>query len=205
MSRKVIFALACVMTFTMVWLIYIQVSWFKEALRMRKQQFSAAVNRSLYGVVQKLEESEVVTHLQNEVIAVNFDSTSMGKPVPNINVHGRRLVDSMLRDTADGKILVLSQDSATVSIIQSGGQRIPMEQTIDRDEFQERVMARIHNKTVFVENLVNQLIRKKINIEDRISPKTINNYLKTHSSSNYLPQSLLSFEISSSVSFIDVL
>lgn len=178
MSRKVIFALACVMTFTMVWLIYIQVSWFKEALKMRKQQFSASVNRSLYGVVQKLEESEVVTHLKNEVIAVNFDSASVGKPVPNINVHGRRLVDSMLRDTSEGKILVLSSDSATVSILQSGDHKIPTEQTIDREEFQEQVMARIHNKTVFVENLVNQLIRKKINIEDRISPKTINNYLK---------------------------
>ena len=184
MSRKVIFALACVMTFTMVWLIYIQVSWFKEALRMRKQQFSAAVNRSLYCVVQKLEESEVVTHLKNEVVAVNFDSSSVGKPVPNINVHGRRLIDSMLRDTAGGKILVLSQDSSTVSILQSGGQHLPIEQTVDRDEFQERVMARIHNKTVFVENLVNQLIRKKINIEDRISATTINQHLKTQFANN---------------------
>ena len=60
----------------MVWLIVIQVSWFKEALNVRHQQFSQCVNRSLYRVVQKLEENEVVSHIQNEVIAVNFDSSS---------------------------------------------------------------------------------------------------------------------------------
>ena len=106
MSRKIIITLACVMTFTMVWLIVIQVSWFNEALMVRHQQFSQAVNRSLYRVMQKLEESEVVSHIQNEVIAVNFDSASVGKAVPNLNRPGKMIADSMLRDTMGGKIVV---------------------------------------------------------------------------------------------------
>lgn len=184
MSRKIIITLACVMTFTMVWLIVIQVSWFNEALMVRHQQFSQAVNRSLYRVMQKLEESEVVSHIQNEVIAVNFDSASVGKAVPNLNRPGKMIADSMLRDTMGGKIVVLSRDSASMSIIQAGQQPFPMEQTVAREEFQEKVKAKIHNKTVFVENLVNQLIRKKINIEDRVSPKVINEYLKCQFANN---------------------
>ena len=186
----------------MVWLIVIQVSWFKEALTVRHQQFSQCVNRSLYRVVQKLEENEVVSHIQNEVIAVNFDSSSLGKPVPQLDRPGRVIADSMMRDTVGGKIVVLSRDSASMSILQAGQTPFPMEQTVAREEFQERVKAKIHNKTVFVENLVNQLIRKKINIEDRISPVLSMSISKNSSTTSVSTPNTISQSVAKTTSII---
>ncbi len=179
MSGKTIWILAAVMTVTMVWLIYMQMTWFKTALTVKQQEFSSAVNNSLYTLAQKLEEREVVAHLNNEVIALNFDSVHIPPVTPNLNRPGHEIADSMIHDSAHkDRIMVISRDSAFYMLTDTTSEEFYFDTPMmDKNSFQKEIASRIKNKTVFVENLVNKLIRKRVNIEDRVSPKLISSLL----------------------------
>lgn len=169
------------MTGTMVWLIIIQASWFKTAFGLRQQQFSEQVMKSLSGVVQKLEEREAVMQLSNEVIAVSFDSIPAFSKNVDIRQSGHVIVDSLLSDTSLSKetIVAVGKDSLYYALSDtSDGTFLFDAQSMNVEQFQETIRQRVHHdKTVFVENLVNSLIRKKVNIEDRCSPKIIGELL----------------------------
>ena len=190
MSKKIIWVLAIIMFGTIVWLIVIQYSWFRTALSLRQQQFSQQVMHSLSGVVTKLEEREAVMQLRNEVITVSFDSIpSFYNSDVDISQGGHVLVDSMLNDSAQKKsetIVAVSKDSLYYTLSDtSSGTFLFDSQSMDLEEFQEKIRERVHrDKTVFVENLVNSLIRKKVNIEDRVSPCVIDDILKQQLNNN---------------------
>ena len=104
MSKKLIWILAIVMTATIVWMIFIQASWFKTSFSLRQHQFSEQVMHALDGVVKQLDQREVFRQLNNEVIALSFDTvptlqnTNINRPAPEIV--GDALRDA---DTANAK------------------------------------------------------------------------------------------------------
>lgn len=179
MNKKTIWILAAIMTITMIWLVYLQTSWFRNALTVKQREFSSSVNNSLYLLVKKLEQREVVAHLSNEVIALNFDSVPPVPANPRLNRPGHEIVDSMIHDTMHkDRIMVISRDTSLYMITDSTSDEFFLDSPVlDKTAFQKEINSRIKNKTVFVENLVNQLIRKRVNIEDRISPKLISSLL----------------------------
>lgn len=175
MSKKLIWILGIVMTGTMVWMISIQASWFRTSFSLRQHQFSAQVMTSLNNVVEKLEEREVVFHFNNEVIALSFDSIPVASNI-NLNQPGPKIVHDMLHDsTQHSKLVVVNKDSVLDILSDSCDGKLALDnKKMNREEFQEEIQRRVHReKTVFVENLVNKLIRRQVNIEDRISPEII--------------------------------
>lgn len=181
MSKKLIWILGVVMTGTMVWMIFIQTSWFRTSFELRQGQFSEQVTRSLNGVVTTLEEREVVMHITREVTALSFDSIPAfdGKLVSR---PGHELVDETLRDKSKNSstMVVVNKDSIVYTITDSTRGRYLYDQpSMKPDQFRDEVSRRVHHdKSVFVENLVNQLIRKKVNLEDRVDPQDIQKLLR---------------------------
>ncbi len=167
------------MTGTMVWMVFIQFSWFKTSFGLRQEQFSQQVMTSLSGVVNALEEREVVMHLNNEVIALSFDSVPAFDKA-NMRQPGHKIVQKSLHDHPDNTLMVVSRDSMYYPISDTvDGRFLFDQQSMTREQFQEEVQRRLQReKTIFVENLVNKLIRKKVNLEERISKKEVNEILE---------------------------
>ncbi len=186
MSKKLIWALAIIMTGTVVWMIIIQASWFKTSFELRQEQFSEQVMKTLNDVVKQLDEREVMMHISNDIIALSFDSippfgntprpqtsdTAGGASSQRPDLVGRILADSNRSST----LMVRNNDSLFYQILGRGHDgRIKFDQnSMNREQFQNEVSKRVKiDKTVFVEKVVNQIIRKKVNLEDRISPKEL--------------------------------
>ena len=78
------------MAATIVWMIYIQASWFKTSFSLRQHQFSEQVMQALAGVVKQIDQREVYRQLNNEVIALSFGTiptfgdADISRPAPEI-------------------------------------------------------------------------------------------------------------------------
>ena len=171
MSRKTIWTLAGVMFLAICWLVNIQSSDIKTLLSLRQQQFSKQVMQSLTGVVKELERREVVNQVSNDVVAVSFDTASSVSHHIVLKNNGFVIVDSVQKDTSKGAILSKGSDSLYYPVTGNGsGKPFSFDcTTADKGKIQDQLIKNIqHNKTVFVENIVNNLIRKRVNIEERV-------------------------------------
>ncbi len=170
MSRKFILFLAFVMAGTMLLLVIVQSKWILNAVEENEYQFNNNVNKSLNLVVQKLEEREVVMHITNEVVSFSIDTTESNI----LSSHNITLVDSFLTQNSSN-FYILSNDT----IINVNKSNFKTDDSISsayqQEQLKNDIVNKIANKTFFVENLVNRLIRKKINIEARLDA----NVLKT--------------------------
>lgn len=185
MSKKLIWALAIIMTGTVVWMIIIQASWFRTSFALRQEQFSLQVMRSLSGVVEALDEQEMVMHITNEFFTVATDSLPNLDPT-NLTQTKQKTIDMVLSDTAN-TLMVHAKDSLYIPLRDTLGGRPSFDRTssLDGEQLQMEIRKRVQqNKTVFVEKVVNQMIRKKVNLEDRISPTRIFDVLRTKLASN---------------------
>lgn len=63
MKKSTIWLLAAIMALTFIGLLYMQISYMENMVRMRNEQFSEAVKRSLYDVSTTLEQDETKRYL----------------------------------------------------------------------------------------------------------------------------------------------
>ena len=167
------------MTATIVWMINIQASWFKTSFSLRQHQFSEQVMKSLDGVVKEIDQREVFRQLNNEVIALSFDTVPTLQN-SNINRPAPEIVGDALRDADTANTLVvLSKDSLFYSLTDPSEDRLTMDSpSMNREQLHEEIQKRVHqDKTVIVENIINKITSKKVNIEDRVSPAEIQQIL----------------------------
>lgn len=175
MSRKLIIGLSILMGFTSVWLIILQVSWFNSALELREQQFNHSVNTSLYQTVKDIEAEETFKELCSETNVFYTDSL-YSNYAPNLNRPPHEYVDSVKLDTT--KVMIISHGQNFYAVNDSTNNNfIRDEQPMSRKQAVEEIKKHIHDKTIFVDNIVNRLKTKRINDENRVNPSYINKLL----------------------------
>ena len=74
MKKSTIWLLAILMALTLVGLLYIQIIYMKSMIRMRDDQFTEGVRRSLYAVSSLLEQDETKFFLEEDVAEVESSS-----------------------------------------------------------------------------------------------------------------------------------
>ena len=74
MKKSTIWLLAILMALTLVGLLYIQIIYMKSMIRMRDDQFTEGVRRSLYAVSSLLEQDETKFFLEEDVAQVESSS-----------------------------------------------------------------------------------------------------------------------------------
>lgn len=74
MKKSTIWLLAILMALTLVGLLYIQIIYMKSMIRMRDDQFTEGVRRSLYAVSSLLEQDETKYFLEEDVAQVESSS-----------------------------------------------------------------------------------------------------------------------------------
>ncbi len=171
MKKKYIWFLTVIMTITMIWLIIVQGRWIKNSLIVREQQLTQAVNKALYRVVNKIEERETVLQITRETISFSNDSTTLpGKTM----FYDKNIEPSKPNKDTNNNVLVLKNDSDSFILPDTNSKP----HTYNRNELKNNIVQKMDKKSVFVENIINKLIRKEINIEERVPKNFLNNVLK---------------------------
>ncbi len=67
MKKSTIWILGIIMGLSFLSLLYLQVSYIEEMVKMRKEQFDESVNRSLYETSRQLEYNETMRYLEKDV------------------------------------------------------------------------------------------------------------------------------------------
>ena len=81
MKKSTIWILAIVMAFTFVGLLFVQIMYMENIIKMRNEQFSEIVMRSLNGVSSKLEIDEAKYFLEQDLN--DADVSLFGSPTKN--------------------------------------------------------------------------------------------------------------------------
>ena len=67
MKKSTIWTIAVVMGFSFLGLLFLQLSYIEEMVKMKKEQFDETVNRSLYQAARNLEMNETLRYLEKDV------------------------------------------------------------------------------------------------------------------------------------------
>lgn len=164
MKKKYIWLLTGIMTITMIWLIFVQARWIENALLVKEQEFSRVVNKALYQIVNKIEERETVMQITNETTYLNNDTTDLRGKKVQFNGNFINENDSSSRKS----FFVLDGDSILYETQESNRDSLNNLSKEKRDEIKKNLIKNISKKTVFIENIINKLIRKEVNIDQRI-------------------------------------
>jgi len=158
------------MSVAMIGLIIMQFIWIKSAIKVKEKKFDFLVEKSLSEIVDKIAEHETVLNIQKETISIKRSGETYQFSDPDEN----KLFDSATQKLNKPFLTIISQDSLFYRIKSENETDDSSQQKMfTKEELRAKLVENIEDKTVFVENIVNKLIRKEINIEDRIDKKTL--------------------------------
>ncbi|MCP9611197.1 sensor histidine kinase [Coprobacter tertius] len=192
MKKSTIWLLILVMTLTFAGLLYLQITYMENIVKMRNEQFSEAVKRSLYEVSSSLQQDETKRYLEedieeNQKRLLTFEQGRNN--LTGLSSTQQRL--SLL--SPDGTISNLSYNEQTSTIIK--------EPVISGREDQDnnpltktyRGMQEIlKGQYLYQKGLLESVILKILNtasnhpIMERIDPKKVENYLRSEFQNNGL-------------------
>lgn len=199
MSKKKIWFLAIIMTLGLLGLILVQGYWMKKAVILKEQQFRHLVNQSLASVINELELREAFLYVVDELVLSEVDSS--GKQFPD-NSSPHSAISSQSEKEKDKtrglnietntsfyqQIFYLSKnlqnnnfsigDSIGLSIIGSDMNGLTEMFSYPYQIYNAYLRRKTNNKTVIINKVMNNMIKKKPEIEERIDFNTINKLLE---------------------------
>lgn len=170
--------LITVMTIALFGLIFMQSYWIRNAYNVKEKQFKQLVNTTLSNIVESVKKHETVLHITNEIVSFTADSTKLTDTrffydLDSIREQSMKVgyfnEDNTLNMNNSGRLLIFSNDSLLFRKDKEQLQSDSMIQQPLDNNYSALLSNRLNEKKVFVENIVNQLIRRKVNIEERIN------------------------------------
>src|SRR6056297_1668655 len=175
MKNKTLWAVTIILSLTLAGFILIQFNWIKNAIELNEKQFNQLINKSLFNIVQEVEQREMVYMMVNEVEP--YESTAKENTSVNYqinktqqNLYGYRIVDwnkEVFRLTNPDSLAILNDlnfvgntsmqlnTKQNFVLNKKNQEKLLNTQSISNPEFLEKLT----NKRVFVENIVNKLIQ----------------------------------------------
>lgn len=203
MNRKIIIGVILLITAALVGLVLVQSYWIKNALAVNQNQFDQLVNRSLIDVTNQISKTEAVTH----VLRTIKSGPKRRKKAPEQNFqiivrHNEYYTQSVYDPKKDGYIVYQSQASGFHDTIlkahEPPGNGEPPDTLFpyyyrnrefndsfifenpvpNQEEIRLQLSQAMDRKTIAVEDIVNKMIRKEVNIKERLKPETVDQFLK---------------------------
>ena len=187
MKRKIIVLLAIFFFLAISGLILIQLSWIKNAIAITDQQFRYMANKALESVVLDLEEKELIENIVEEIKPASADSVTL--IVPANSPFAKKLKGYQSNAIPGGKIGLTNSD-ANVAITSSGhrifisAENVSSYASGEINEPSPQVMhseikGRVSNKIIFLETLMEKILRNTPDIRDRIDPEDLQKRLRS--------------------------
>jgi two-component system, OmpR family, phosphate regulon sensor histidine kinase PhoR len=187
MKRKTIVLLAIFFFLAISGLILIQLYWIKNAIAITDQQFRYLANKALESVVLDLEEKELIRYIVEDIDPASTDSITAIVPSNSPlarKLHGYQPNSSLLEmyglnspqqpiaiTSAGHKIFISAED---VSPYSSDELAEPSRQIMNSE-----ISGRVSNKIVFLESIMEKILRNTPDIRERIDPENLNRQLRT--------------------------
>jgi two-component system, OmpR family, phosphate regulon sensor histidine kinase PhoR len=181
MKRRTIVLLAIFFFLAISGLIMIQLYWIKNAISITDQQFRYLANKALESVVLDLEEKELIKNIVEEIDPASTDSVTAIVPANSplakklqgyqsnlqlLNMYGINSPDNPIAVTSAGhKIFISAEDASPFS---SDEVTEPSPQITNSE-----VYGRFSNKVIFLENIMEKILRNTPDIRERIDPEDL--------------------------------
>ncbi len=193
MQKKILWIITIVLSAALICLIFVQVYWINNAIKIKEEQFKQLVNNGLANIIKEIENREMVSQVVNAMDPYQDVSPS---GYPSINYRSNTMTQSAygLSTTDEEKEVFVLQNTDSLSISaqlkllgssvmqinkQSGFQmNDALNQSYGKLNLNIDYTEKLNNKTVIVENVVNKLIQIDVDIEDRIDQKTVEDIIK---------------------------
>lgn len=183
MKRRTIILLAVFFFLAISGLILIQVYWIRNAISITDQQFRYLANKALESVVLDLEEKELIKNIVEEISPESTDSITAIVPA---NSPLSKKLQGYQPDAALLKSYGLNKSDAPIAITSSGHKifitsdhnPFPSEGNSEPSLQSSEITGRVTNKIVFLENIMEKILRNTPDIRERVDPETINQQLR---------------------------
>jgi two-component system, OmpR family, phosphate regulon sensor histidine kinase PhoR len=187
MKRKTIVLLAIFFFLAISGLILIQLYWIRDAIAITDQQFRYLANKALESVVLDLEEKELLNNIVQELEPASADSVTAIVPAnsplarklqgyrPNsalLKMYGLDRTDQPIAITSSGHKIFISAEG--VSPFSTDDATEPSQQ-INNSE----ISGRVTNKIIFLENIMEKILRTTPDIRERIDTDALNQQIRT--------------------------
>ena len=184
MKKSTIWLLAIIMALTFTSLLFMQITYIENMVRMRNEQFSEAVKRSLYAVSSQLEQDETKRYLAEDI-------EENQKRLLSIERGGTSVTQQWSIVSADGSISTLNVQEFTFSLPEkvtvpktNSGSSI----TNTYKNMQEVLKNQYLYQKGLLENVILNILSTASNrpILERVDTEMLSNYLKAELRNNGL-------------------
>ena len=168
-------------------LILIQLYWIRNAFAITDQQFRYLANKALESVVLNLEEKELIKNIVEDIDPSSTDSVTAivpaGSPLAK-KLHGYQPNSALLEmyglnnpgepiaiTSAGHKIFISAENTSPFS----GDETTESSPQISKSE----LTGRVTNKIVFLEKIMEKILRNTPDIRERINPEKLKEDLRT--------------------------
>ena len=152
MKKKTIWTIATIMGLSFLALLFLQIKYIDEMVRMKKEQFDESVNRSLYQASRNLELNETLRFLEKDVNAANrkahndaveADSAAVGSILPDNDTNS--FENQMRRNDPASmpKVMILSNDKNSLSQASKSMKEIVRNRYVYQKALLDRVVMNI--------------------------------------------------------------
>jgi len=187
MKRITIVFLAVFFFLAISGLILIQLYWIRNAIAITDQQFRYLANKSLESVVLDLEEKELIKNIVDNIDPASADSVTAIIPA---NSPLARKLQGYQQNTALLQMYGLNNPGEPIAITSSGHKIFISSENISslsNDETTEpspqitnsEITGRVTNKIVFLEKIMEKILRNTPDIRERINPEKLKEQLRT--------------------------
>jgi signal transduction histidine kinase len=186
MRRITIVLLAIFFLLAISGLILIQLYWIRNAIAITDQQFRYSANKALESVVLNLEEKELIKNIVDDIDPASTDSVTAIVPAnsplakklhgyqPNsalLEMYGLNNPGEPIAITSSGhKIFISSENSSPFSTDETTE---PSPQITNSE-----ITGRVSNKIVFLEKIMQKILRNTPDIRERINPEKLKEELR---------------------------
>jgi hypothetical protein len=187
MKRKIIVILAIFFSLVISGLIMIQFYWIRNAIAITDQQFRYTANKALESVVLNLESQELIDRIIKEVDPKSSDSVTVGIPSGSPLANrirgyqtGSKLPESYPKGNSDNPLLI-TYAGQKIYISAKEISPIPEEEITEPSEqiINAGLSGRVSNKIIYIESIMEKILRNTPDIRERIDPGKINGQLRT--------------------------
>ena len=195
MNRRHIWILTIIISLTSIALVILQMLWISNSYQMKEEEFDRLVNNTLDRIIDEVERQETVSQIYDEMKPFINDRTS-GSSVVEYQMNKvektpwsvkmvQRKREVLVFDEADSLFVSPSFDLITKGSNKVGHNAKPLITSKKKKVVNPSTeyglipfSKRITQKTVFVENIVNKLIRVESTIDERISREQLDSLVR---------------------------
>jgi two-component system, OmpR family, phosphate regulon sensor histidine kinase PhoR len=187
MKRITIVLLAIFFFLAISGLILIQLYWIRNAIAITDQQFRYLANKALESVVLDLEEKELIKNIMEDIDPSSTDSVTAIVPANSplakklqgyhpdsklLEMYGLNNPGEPIAITSAGHKIFISSENASPFAPDETTEPSPQ---ISNSE----ITGRVSNKIVFLEKIMEKILRNTPDIRERIDPQKLNEELRT--------------------------